>query len=1158
MSAPFAHLHVHSEYSLLDGAAKIGPLVARAKELGMDSLAITDHGVMYGVVDFYKECKKQGIKPIIGCEVYVAPGSRFERNSREMFHLILLAENDKGYHNLMKLVSCGHLEGSYCNRPRVDKEVLRRYSEGIICLSACISGEVPLLIQSGNMERARRSVEQHLNIFGRENYFLELQNHGLQEEAVTNAGLRRLAKEFDLQLVATNDSHYVMREDAEAQDVLMCIQTADTIDNPQRLHLPGDSFYLKSYEEMQRAFPGEQEALLNTARIAERCHVDLEFGHLLLPKFPVPAGRDAAAYLRQLCLERLPRCYPDAPQEVFARLDYELGIIHQMGYDDYFLIVWDFIEHCRTEKIPVGPGRGSAAGSLAAYLLGITGIDPLRYKLLFERFLNPERVSMPDIDTDFCYNRRQEVIDYVVKRYGKRNVAQIVTYGTLLARAAVRDVGRVLGLSYRTCDEIAKKIPRELGITLERALESSRELRELCDSTPENRRLIELARKVEGLPRNSGTHAAGVIIAPGDLTDYVPLQLDADKKGIVTQYDKDRVEDLGLLKMDFLGLRTLTVISDAVRHIKETAGVEIDIDRIPLNDAATCQMLCRGDTFGVFQLESAGITKLLTDLAPESFEDLIPLVALYRPGPLGTGMAEDFIAGRHGHRTAKVLHPLMEPILKDTYGVILYQEQVMQIASALGGFTLGQADILRRAMGKKKAKELDSMRSAFVAGAQKLHGISPALSEEIFALLQHFAGYGFNKSHSVAYALVAYQTAYLKAHWPCQYMAAFLDSVMGDYDKLSWYIGVCRNAGLAVLPPDVNESDSGFTVHKSGKGNAIRFGLAGIKGMGMGVVEEICRARQEGGPFQGLVDFCCRVANIRLNKRQVENLIRCGAMDSFGCKRSALCAVAEQAVDIGAAHQKELDSGQINMFADEKEEESYGDVTLPDIPEFSRAQMLRDEKELLSFYISGHPLEDYKAQVKRLLPLGRLRGDDCPVQDGQQVRVAGIISECKIKTTKAGDLMATMTLEDMSGRFPVMVFPACFDRWGEEVREENIVLVEGRLSSNEDEQKIIAMKIEQLAADPQADAEEQAAVHLKIAASLDNALTTRRLRELFAAYKGNAVVYLHMKASGKVFKTEPNFWVDPKQPGFRAAVEKILGPGSLHIGATQKSYKEKI
>ena len=828
MSKQFTHLHVHTEYSLLDGASKIAELVAYAKELGMESLAITDHGNMCGVIEFYQECEKQGVRPIIGCEVYVAEGSRLQKNSRGMYHLILLAENNEGYHNLMKIVSAGQVEGFYY-KPRVDKDVLRAHSEGIICLSACIAGEVALMLQNNNMEGARRAVREYIDIFGKENYFLEMQDHELAQERKTNEGLVKLAEEFGLDLVCTNDLHYVRKEDAEAQDILLCIQTTSTVDEPHRMRFPNNSFYLKSYEEMHEKFSWCPQALENTNKIAERCHVTLEFGKLLLPKFETPDNSSEEDYLCFLCEQNIARCYPEAGQEVYERLDFELGIINQMGYAAYFLIVWDFIDYCNKHNIPVGPGRGSAAGSIVAYLLGITKIDPLKYDLLFERFLNPERVSMPDIDTDFCYRKRDEVLDYVVRKYSSEHVAQIITFGTLQARAAVRDVGKALGMSYHDCDVVAKAIPRELGITLDKALKISNDFKKLYETNPDVQHLVDLSKSVEGLPRNYGTHAAGVIIAPSDLREYVPLQLDSDGTGIITEYDKNKVEELGLLKMDFLGLRTLTVIDDTLRFIETTTGEKVDIDKIPLADDKTCAMLRRGDTFGVFQLESPGITRLVMDLEPERFEDLIPLVALYRPGPLETGMAEDFIAGRHGQRTARVLHPLIEPILKDTYGVILYQEQVMQITSALAGFSLGKADILRRAMGKKKAKVLESQRADFVKGAKELHQVPEVTSNEIFDLLLKFAGYGFNKSHSVAYALVAYQTAYLKAHYPSQFMAAFLNSVITDNDKLSWYIAVCRNAGLKILPPDVNASFQEFTVDKD---LSLRFGRAGIKSVG--------------------------------------------------------------------------------------------------------------------------------------------------------------------------------------------------------------------------------------------------------------------------------------------------------------------------------------
>ena len=1128
----FTHLHVHTEYSLLDGASKIPELVAYAKELGMDSLAITDHGVMYGAVEFYQECTKAGIKPIIGCEVYLAKGSHLDMTEKTRYHLILLAENDIGYHNLMRIVSKGQLEGFYY-KPRVDKDILRTYSEGIICLSACIAGEVPRLINSGNMDGARRCVQEYIDIFGKDNYFLEIQNHDIPEEKTAAEGLRQLAQEFGIGLVATNDLHYVRREDAEAQDVLLCIQTTSNVDDPGRMRFPNDSFYLKSAEEMAELFGGYPEALENTCRIADRCNVKLEFGHLLLPEFPVPEGFDAVSYLRHLCEEALPERYEVVDETVRKRLDFELDIINTMGYACYFLIVWDFINYCRSHDIPVGPGRGSAAGSIVAYLLRITNIEPLRYHLLFERFLNPERVSMPDIDTDFCYVKRNQVLDYVVRRYGQERVSQIITFGTLQARAAVRDVGKALGMSYTSVDEVAKMIPRELGITLDKALKSSNDFKRAYESRPEVKKLVDLARSVEGLPRNAGTHAAGVIIAPRDLRDYVPLQQGSDS-GVITQYDKNKVEELGLLKMDFLGLRTLTVIGDCIKFIKETTGEIVDIDNIPLHDKETCEMLCRGETACVFQLESAGITKLVMDLAPESFEDLIPLVALYRPGPLGTGMAEDFIAGRHGQRTAEVLHPLMEPILEDTYGVILYQEQVMQITSALAGFTLGQADILRRAMGKKKAKELDSMRASFIEGAKRLHDIPEELSDRIFSLLQHFAGYGFNKSHSVAYALVAYETAYLKAHWRAQYYAAFLNSVIGDGDKLSWYISVCKNDNIKILAPDVNESGRDFTVLPN---KTIRFGLAGIKSTGGAAVEAILSARSEGGPFTSLTDFCCRVNMRVVNKRVVENLIKCGAMDSFGARRSQLLAVLDQAIDLGAACQRDRANGQLGLFGDDQ---TFGmeEIRLPQRTEIPKQTLLQYEKELLGFYVTDHPLSEYKEVMQRFMPLHQFIGET-QVQDNQFVRVAGIISSCNIKTTKSGDTMALLTLEDFTGRFPVIIFPKNYQACIRDVFEDNVVSIEGRFSVDERESKIIAMSVHSLSSKPPTE------LMLRIEAHLENPLVQRELMQLFQKYKGEDVVYLKLMGSRKIIKTTADFWVNSEAPGFAEDIVKILGEGCV-------------
>ncbi|MFV0602267.1 DNA polymerase III subunit alpha [Phascolarctobacterium faecium] len=1127
MSVNFTHLHVHTQYSLLDGAAKISDLVAYAKEIGMKSLAITDHGVMYGVVDFYQEAMKQGIKPVIGCEVYLTNGSRFEKTNRDgMYHLILLAENDEGYHNLMKLVSLGHLEGFYY-KPRIDKDILRQYSKGIICMSACIAGEIPVQILRGNLEGAENSLKDYLDIFGKDNFFLEIQDHDLEEEHTVNTELKRLAKKYDLGLVATNDSHYVKREDADAQDVLLCIQTTSTVDDPKRMKFPNDQFYLKSEAEMREKFGDCPEALENTAKIAERCNVELSFGHLLLPEFPIPNGLSAEEYLRKLCLDGMPGRYPEPTQQVLDRLEYELGIINKMGYDCYFLIVWDFISYSRRNDIPVGPGRGSAAGSIVAYLLGITNIDPLKYDLLFERFLNPERVSMPDIDTDFCYEKRQQVLDYIINRYGQEKVAQIITFGTLQARAAVRDVGRALEMPYSMVDNVAKLIPRDLGITLERALEASNELRSLYENDANIKRLIDLAQSVEGMPRNSGTHAAGVVIAPDDLKKYVPLQL-SNENFITTEYDKDKIESLGLLKMDLLGLRTLTVIGDAIKFIYETTGDKLDIDKIPLDDEATCSMLRKGDTQGVFQLESGGMTKLVMDLGPESFEDLIPLVALYRPGPLGTGMVEDFIAGRHGEKTAEMLHPLLEPVLKDTFGVILYQEQVMQITSVLAGFSLGQADILRRAMGKKKAKELDSMREAFIDGAQQKHGISPQLSSEIFALLQHFAGYGFNKSHSAAYALVAYQTAYLKAHWPAEFMAAFLTSVISDSEKLSWYISVCRSMGLKILPPDVNESGRSFSVNKD---RVIRFGLAGVKNVGENAIGSILQARKEG-PFKSLMDFCKRVDNRAVNKRMLENLIKCGAMDSFGYKRSELLAVAEQAMDMGSNYQKDYQSGQMGLFGDD----SFADVNelrIPELEEIPKRMILQYEKELIGFYVTGNPLDAYVGSLYYYTPLRKI-SDASEVLDGKYFSVAGIISDCRIRNTRQGDSMAILTLEDFNGKMEIVVFPKVYRDAARLLYQENAISVEGKLSIDERERKIQALKIKPLQEVPPD-------LHIKIMKKDENGIVQKGLKQIFESFSGDTPVYLHLIDSGKMIKVERCFWVDGKNAGVYQALDDLLG-----------------
>ncbi|MGL5207444.1 MAG: DNA polymerase III subunit alpha, partial [Acidaminococcaceae bacterium] len=1068
-------------------------------------------------------------------EVYITSGSHFERGVKErdnQYHLILLAENNEGYQNLMKLVSIAHLEGFYY-KPRIDKDILRKYSKGIIGLSACIAGEIPSHIIRGELETAEKCLQEYVEIFGRDNFFLEIQNHDIPEEITAEAELKRLAKKYDLGLVATNDLHYVRREDAEGQDILLCIQTAATVDDPMRMKFANDQFYLKSKQEMLSKFSDVPEAISNTLKIAERCNVELEFGHLLLPEFPIPEGNTVAGYLRELCLQGLPARYPEATAAVMQRLDFELEVIDKMGYSGYFLIVWDFINFSRTKRIPVGPGRGSAAGSIVAYLLGITSIDPLRYDLLFERFLNPERVSMPDIDVDLCYNRRKEVVDYIVDKYGADHVAQIITFGTLAAKAAVKDVGRALSMPIATVNQVNKMIPNELGITIEKALVGSKDLHNLYNSDSQIKRLLNLAQKVEGSPRHTSTHAAGVVIAPKTLTDFVPLQKTADEEYVSTQYDKDKVEGLGLLKMDLLGLRTLTVIDDALALIKESKGVDLDIENIDLADGLTCEMLCRGETVGVFQMESAGMTQLMRDLAPESFDDLIPLVALYRPGPLGTGMVEDFVAGRHGKKTAKLLHPLLEPVLKDTFGVILYQEQVMQITSVLAGFSLGQADILRRAMGKKKAKELDSMKEAFVVGAEKEHGIKRALAEEVFALLQHFAGYGFNKSHSAAYALVAYQTAYLKAHYPVEFMAATLNSYLTNAEKVSWYINACREMGIQVLPPDVNVSGAGFSVD----GRSIRFGLAGIKSVGDAAIENILEARKKGGAFDSLTDFCQRVNSNGLNKRVVEYLIKCGAMDGFGAKRSQLLAVMEQALDLAASRQKDEASGQIGLFGEE-EFEKINELRMPDIPEMPKEEILSLEKEIIGFYVTGHPLDKYRQILKQMTEIKAL--GEGRYRDGQYVKVAGIIAANKIRTTKAGDSMAVFMLEDFSGKIEVVVFPKTFAFASKNIYPESIVLVEGRLMLDEEEPRMMASQVTKLEAAP-------ADVKLFIAASLENAETQKALGRIFTSYHGHNPVYLHLLGSKKIIRAEQAFWVDAKNSDLIAELKNLLGDKGVVI-----------
>ncbi len=1098
----------------------------------MPALAITDHGSMYGVIDFYKQARKHGIKPIIGCEVYVAPRSRTERSMVEgdaYYHLVLLAENQMGYRNLLELISRANKEGFYY-KPRVDRELLRKYSSGLICLSACIAGEVPALILKGDVPGAEKLASEYRDIFGQDNFYLELQDHGIPEQRQVNRILIEMSKKLNIGLVATNDLHYVKKSDSESHDVLLCIQMGKTVDDPARMRFSSSEFYLKSRAEMQQLFQTVPEALDNTVRIAERCQVEIEFGHLYLPEFPVPESFTADEYLAHLCTEAIEKRFAADSPEIRERLRFELDVIYRMGYSGYFLIVWDFINFARKQKIPVGPGRGSAAGSIVAYLLRITDIDPLKYGLLFERFLNPERVTMPDIDIDFCYERRAKVIEYVVERYGEDRVAQIITFGTMAAKAAIRDVGRALNLSYGEVDRIAKMIPNELGITLKKALENNNELRQAYQNEEAVKRLIDFAMAMEGLPRHASTHAAGVVISKEPLTHYVPLQNSAEGFQ-TTQYDKDRVEEIGLLKMDLLGLRTLTVIGDAIELVRQNRHIEIDLEAIPMEDEAACAMLTKGETAGVFQLESSGMTNLVKELQPERFADLIPLVALYRPGPLGSGMVSDFINGRHGRKTVTYIHPVLEPILKDTFGVILYQEQVMQIASVMAGFSLGQADLLRRAMGKKKHDVLDAQRATFINGAAA-KGIDGDTAKEIFDLMAHFADYGFNKSHSAAYALVAYQTAYLKAHYPQEFMAALMSSVMGDNDKVGWYINECRRMGIAVLPPDVNASRRSFTVDN----DVIRFGLAAVKNVGDGAIETLVTARLADGKFTSLVDFCSRVDMRQVNKRVMESLIKCGAFDSIGAKRSQLLAIMERAVDVAAGQHRERQSGQIGLFGEETLKE-ISEVDLPDIEESPQQQLLLWEKEMTGFYVTGHPLDAYREQLSACKSIGELVSEED--WDGREVKLAGIVVTAKRISTKNGSMMCFLTLEDFTGPVEVVVFPRIFERCNHFLTPDAVIQVKGKVNANDEGCKVLADEIRELT-------NSGSEIRIKIKAEHEAPETMNRLKNILQSHVGETVVYLHLLGSRKIIKADSRFWLKPTEVAIRE-VEALLGAGALTL-----------
>ena len=1057
----FTHLHVHTEYSLLDGSCKIKELTARAKELGMDSMAVTDHGVMYGVIDFYKAAKEAGIKPILGCEVYVAPNSRFDRETvsgeDRYYHLVLLAEDNQGYENLMKIVSKGFVDGFYY-KPRVDYEVLAKYHQGVIALSACLAGEVQRYLTRGMYEEAVRAAGRYVDIFGQDSFFLELQDHGLPDQKLVNQGLMRMSRETGLELVATNDIHYTFAEDEKAHDILLCIQTGKKVEDEDRMRYEGGQYYCKSEEEMKALFPYAPQALENTHKIAQRCNVEIEFGVTKLPKYEVPEGFDSWSYLNHLCREGFKTRYPEDDGTLSSRLDYELDTIRTMGYVDYFLIVWDFINYARSQDIMVGPGRGSAAGSVVSYTLGITNIDPVRYNLLFERFLNPERVSMPDIDIDFCYERRQEVIDYVVRKYGKDQVVQIVTFGTLAAKGVVRDVGRVLGLPYSMCDTIAKMIPGDLGMTLDKALMMNPDLKKAYNEDQQVRYLIDMSKRLEGLPRHTSMHAAGVVIGSRSIDEFVPLSRASDGT-ITTQFTMTTIEELGLLKMDFLGLRTLTVIQNAVRLAEKDYGISIDIDQIDFNDRQVLESIGTGRTEGVFQLESAGMKSFMKELKAENLEDIIAGISLYRPGPMD--FIPRYLKGKNDKGSITYECPQLEHILSPTYGCIVYQEQVMQIVRDLAGYTMGRSDLVRRAMSKKKTSVMEKERHNFVYGNEEegvkgcvKNGIDEKTANHIYDEMIDFAKYAFNKSHAAAYAVVSYQTAYLKYYYPREFMAALMTSVMDNVGKFSEYVLTCRRMmGIPVLPPDINEGESGFSV----SGDAIRYGLSAIKSVGKPVVDVILAERGKGGPFRSMEDFVGRMSMKEVNKRTLENFIKSGALDTLPGTRRQKMAVAPTMLEEKARERKSMFEGQLSLFdiaGDEARDEFQ--ITFPDVGEYSKEELLAFEKDILGVYISGHPLDDYEDAWRRNITATSAdfmvdeETEKAGVQDGSRVIIGGMVAGKTVKTTRTNQLMAFITLEDLMGSVEVIVFPKDYEANRELFTEDAKLFIRGRVSVGDD------------------------------------------------------------------------------------------------------------
>ena len=1148
----FTHLHVHTEYSLLDGASKIKELVHHTKELGMDSLAITDHGVMYGVIDFYRAAKAEGIKPIIGCEVYVAPGSRFDREigkgEERYYHLVLLAENDTGYHNLMKIVSRGFTEGYYY-KPRIDREVLNEYHEGIIALSACLAGEVATKLRQGFYEEAKQAALEHQEIFGKGNYFLELQDHGIPEQKIVNQGLLRISQETGIELVATNDLHYVKAEDAEAHDILLCIQTGKKVTDEDRMRYDGGQYYLKSPEEMEALFPYAKQAIENTGKIAERCNVEIVFGEQKVPKYAVPEGYTSYTYLKELCEQGLYKRYDPVTPELRERLNYELETIQKMGYVDYFLIVWDFIKYAKDHGIAVGPGRGSAAGSIVSYCLEITNIDPIRFNLLFERFLNPERVSMPDIDVDFCYERRQEVIDYVVRKYGKEQVVQIVTFGTMAARMVIRDVGRVLDMPYSAVDRIAKMIPMGSNghnITIREAIDISSDLKKAYTEEEDTRYLIDMSQKLEGLPRHASMHAAGVVIGQKPIDEFVPLSRGSED-AITTQFTMTTIEELGLLKMDFLGLRTLTVIQDAVRNIKENRGIDIDIDHINMEDSEVYDLLCSGQTDGIFQLESSGMKSFMKELKPRNIEDVIAGISLYRPGPMD--FIPLYIKGKENPESIAYDCPQLEKILAPTYGCIVYQEQVMQIVMELAGYTLGRSDLVRRAMSKKKGDVMMKERQNFVYGNEEEHvpgcinrGIDEKTANKIFDEMTDFAKYAFNKSHAAAYAVVAYQTAYLKCHYPEEFMAALITSVLDRTDKVSEYIAHCRKLGIAILPPDINEGYSWFSVSDGG----IRYGLSALKSVGRPVIDSVVEERKQNGRYRDLKDFISRLSSKEVNKRTIESFIKSGAFDGFDANRKQMMLVYSQVIDTVNQEKKSAMTGQMSLmdFLGEEEKKDFA-IIYPKVDEYPKEEMLAYEKEVLGVYVSGHPLEDDQEMMSR--NIDATTHDFLPdpdtgsttAKDQLYYTMGGMVSAITVKLTKNNQNMAFITLEDLLGTIEVVVFPKKYEEYRQYLVQDAKLFVYGRASISEDEGKLLLEKVVPFSKVPRQiylQCENKAAYQEKESA----------IYETVDRYPGNSKVIVCLKEEKMMKPLGDRFGVDGSEELVQK-LKELLGDGKVLV-----------